>query len=137
MLAWVFTWAEVYQMMGSITEDHESKVSPPRGTALPSCLKAKHERKEAQGSPRGWDLGGSRGGGSTDHSNSSTGFTECFSKANIFQYGSWSLQTAKGPRSLHPSQVCLRRLCTIPTGPRIMEGDSREALGTHLRRSIW
>lgn len=85
MLAWVFTWGEVYQLMGSITENHKSKVSPPQGTALPSCLKAEHEGKEAQGSPRGWDLGGSRGGDSMDQSNTSRGFTECFSKANIFQ----------------------------------------------------
>lgn len=78
---------EVYQLMGSITEDHKSKVSPPQGTALPSCLKAEHEGKEAQGSPRGRDLGGSRGGDSMDNSNTSRGFTDCFSKANIFQYG--------------------------------------------------
>lgn len=72
-----------------------------------------------------------------DHSNTSTGFTECFSKANIFQYGPWSLQTANGPKGPHPSQLCLRRLCTIPTSPRAMEGFSREAFGTHLRRSMW
>lgn len=59
-----------------------------------------------------------------DHSNTSRGFTDCSSKANIFQYGSWSLQTANGPKSLHPSQVCLRMLCTIPTSPRVMQGDS-------------
>lgn len=137
MLAWVFTWGEVCQLMGSITEDPKSKVNLPWGKALPSCLKAEHEGKETQGSPRGWDLGGSRGGDSMDHSNTSMGFTDCFSKANIFQYGSWSLQTENGPKSPHPSQVCLRRLCTIPTSPRVTERDSREAFGTHLRRSIW
>lgn len=68
--------------MGSVSRDHKSKVSPPQGTALPSCLKAEHEGKEAQGSPRGWDLEGSRGGDSMDHSNTSTGITECFCKAN-------------------------------------------------------
>lgn len=93
--------------MGSISEDHKSKVSPPRGTALPSCLKAEHEGKEAQGSPRGWDLEGSRGGDSMDHSNTSTGITECFCKAIIFQYGSWSFQTANGPKSPNSSRVCV------------------------------
>lgn len=106
-LAWVFTWGEVCQLMGSITEDHKSKVSPPQGTALPSCLKAEHEGKEAQGSPREWDLEGSRGGDSLNHSNTSTGITECFCKAIIFQYGSWSLQTDNGPKSPHPSWVCV------------------------------
>lgn len=42
-----------------------------------------------------------------DHSNASMGITECFSKANIFQYGAWSLQTANGPQSPHPPQVCV------------------------------
>lgn len=70
-----------------------------------------------------------------DHSRASMGFTECFFKASIFQYGSWSLQTANCPKSPHPSQVCLR-LCTIPTSPRVMEGGDREAFGTHLRRSV-
>lgn len=47
MLAWGFTRGEVNQLMGSITEGRKSKVSPPWGTALPSCLKAQHEGKEA------------------------------------------------------------------------------------------
>lgn len=53
--------------MGFIAEEHTSKVSPPQGTALPFHLKADSEGKEAQGNPRGWDLGGSRGGDSTDY----------------------------------------------------------------------
>lgn len=52
MSAWVFTWGEVYRLMGSITEDHKSKVSPPRGTALPSCLKAEHEERSTR-KPKG------------------------------------------------------------------------------------
>lgn len=60
-------------------------------------------------------------------SSTSVDFTECFSKVKIFQYGSWSLQTANGPKSPHPSQVCVR-LCAIPTSPRVMEGAAEKPL---------
>lgn len=67
----VYLWGEVYQtgrLMGSITGDHTGKVSPPWGAVLPSHLKAECEGKKAQGSLRGWGLGGSRREDSTDHS---------------------------------------------------------------------
>lgn len=69
-------------------------------------------------------------------SNTSKDITECSPKTIVFPSGSWSLQKANGPKTTLMG-VCLRRLCAILISPKVMRKDSKEAFGTHMRRSIW
>lgn len=47
MLAWMFTWGEVYQLMGSITEDHKIRAQHSHPVSRLNMRGKKH--KEAQG----------------------------------------------------------------------------------------